>query len=470
MGICHSSPDRDEEQPRSAAPIHIARGLLPSLYQQRLTKLAREAIQSPPPEPLEATLRACIAVAHGGGPDWAPKVRTTVFADNSAEHQFNVPVYATLLCAWGVPGFEQDVVKCKPIPGTDVHRGHATPSAFWSRRFALDDGPGVAYRDIMHQLLHWFVSLPDDDARKQWLVNMILQLHEACYNCIGRHKEVFEYCVHDLIDAETLPQEQRGESDADVLAAKRVVYRHAARCLDKHKRNALHAAMLSPLKFIFQKQYSVFENLDSHGASFWVSMMTDAFFHGLDMPFESIVRCDTGWRWGAVEFLPLMQSTADGQVALERLSSVDNLGFDWRAVTAGLRPPVCPGGDDGFGVGFRGLPYGFKAALQEARRPGSPLHRNLRPYAARFAGFMELHTVCRCVLLSMLGSVAWDASLGPALAALSVVALGEPLTPDGVRSRLFPDPADPDTLEVSIKEFVAFLKAAGVDWWSLQKS
>eukprot|EP00971_Amphidinium_carterae_P078401 1551047-Amphidinium_carterae.1 len=107
----------------------------------------------------------------------------------------------------------------------------------------------------------------------------------------------------------------------------------------RHKRAALHAAILSPLKFLFQNKYEVFENIDSHGASFWVAVLSEAcsklshgsfclhmlciklkdhqscaevFFPGLQMPFESIVGLDGGWAWAAVDFLPFMQDCQHG--------------------------------------------------------------------------------------------------------------------------------------------------------------
>ena len=83
-------------------------------------------------------------------------------------------------------------------------------------------------------------------------MNLLLQMLEACFNCVGRHKEVFEYGLYDLLEAE------EGEAEG----SRRLILDHAAAFLDKHKRNALHAAFLSPLKFLFQDIYEVFENLD----------------------------------------------------------------------------------------------------------------------------------------------------------------------------------------------------------------
>merc|ERR1712137_485808 len=103
--------------------------------------------------------------------------------------------------------------------------------------------------------------------------------------------------------------------------AKHTIQIHAAIFLDRHKINALQAAIISPLKFLFQNMYTVYENLDNHGASFWGSMLTFAFFEGLELPLENIVKIDTGWSWGCVDFLPQMKS-GDARVALERFSAI----------------------------------------------------------------------------------------------------------------------------------------------------
>lgn len=60
----------------------------------------------------------------------------------------------------------------------------------------------------------------------------------------------------DLLEAE------EGTEKGDLLAMS-IVKHHAEVFLDRHKRNALHAAFLSPLKYLFQDVYEIFENLDS---------------------------------------------------------------------------------------------------------------------------------------------------------------------------------------------------------------
>lgn len=100
-------------------------------------------------------------------------------------------------------------------------------------------------------------------------------MHEACYNCVGRHKEVFEYCIYDLMQAEEPVPICRGGTHSA-----QAVCQHAAAFLDRHKRNALHAAFLSPLKFLFQRRYEVFENLEScmHNVCFASTVLRMDFF------------------------------------------------------------------------------------------------------------------------------------------------------------------------------------------------
>eukprot|EP00747_Dinoflagellata_sp_TGD_P178705 gnl/TRDRNA2_/TRDRNA2_28140_c0_seq1.p1 gnl/TRDRNA2_/TRDRNA2_28140_c0~~gnl/TRDRNA2_/TRDRNA2_28140_c0_seq1.p1 ORF type:complete len:502 (-),score=82.36 gnl/TRDRNA2_/TRDRNA2_28140_c0_seq1:69-1574(-) len=466
MGMCRSRLTHVTD----VEPPTIPPGILASMYQQRLLQLARAVAESPPPEPLEATLRTCIAFCYGVTEEWAPHVRTTVFADNPTEHQSNVLVYGALLCAWGEPSFRSLRVECRPIPATDVRHGVVTESPFWVRSVTVPGKCQVSYRALMHQLLFWFARLSDKDPRKQLLVNILLQLHEACFNCIGRHKEVFEYCVYDLMDAEAqavvadASDEQASPSSGLSLGtegARQVVRRMAARFLDRHKYIALHAAILEPLKFVVQQQYSIFENIDSHGASFWVAALT-VFFPGLQMPFESIVGLDTGWRWAAVDFLRMM-CEGDAQVALERCSAEENLGRDWRSLTRGLSPPRVR-------LLELPLPYGgpdgFPTALAEMRKPSSQLRKAMLPYAARFSTLLEQPLLLRRCALAAVGSAAWDVAEGPALAALSMEALGESLDPAALRVRLFAGGHCEDASAIVVDESVmaALLQAAGVPW------
>jgi len=477
LGSC-SSQLRNEAAaaPRGASSSSSGAPVLPaevhsSRYQRRVLQLAAQACEAPIPKHLEQTLRECIAFCYGVTTDWAPHVRVTVFADNPSEHQTNVPVYETLLCAWGVPGFVQSRVSCRPIQGTDVEGGQIRPSPFWQRTVQPESPTAkpVPYFVLIHQLLHFFVQMDSEDARKQLLINLLLQLHEACFNCIGRHKEVFEYCIYDLLDAEDVeqrralfahPESSLSNSDAEVEAARRAVRRFASHFMDQQKRAALHAAILSPLKFLFQKRYEVFENIDSHGTSFWVAVLTKVFFPGLEMPFESIVGMDGGWQWGAVDFLPLMRE-GDAKEALLRFSDTDSLGRDWRLLAKGLRPPAREPRR------FAALPLpslrGFSQALEQASQHNR-LRASLAPYAARFAKFMEMPVILRRCAIAASSSTTWDTVLGPALARLSAEALGESQATDEVRLLLLGNCLDAGAMEVNTEAMRLLLQTADVPW------
>ena len=379
MGISSGVPARAKDEMDGSCAV-LSPHLLPSFYQQRVRRLVQETAESPPSESLETTVRRCIAFCYHVTSEWAPHVRVTVYADNSSEHQLNVPVLSTLLSCLGEPGSDSEAVVCKPVPGTDVSDGLVKPSVFWTRKVASD--PRIHFRSLAHSYLKWFVDLDDADSRKQLLVNILLQMHEACYNCVGRHKEVFEFCIYDLMSAEQMQKPSATPSKA----CQNIIFQHAARFLDQHKRNAVHAAFLSPLKYLFQHFYEVYENLDSHGSSFWVAMLS-VFYPELDMPFERIEQLDNGWGWAALDFLPSM-STGPESTALERFSDPENLGRDWRSLTFDVPPrkPLQP-------RRFRYLPLtagprGFAEALSRMQSRDC-VRRQFVQYANRFTAFMN---------------------------------------------------------------------------------
>lgn len=401
------------------AGASLPEALRASRYQRRVKQLADEVCTSPRDESLEMTLKRCIAFCYDVTVDWAPFVRVTVFADNVNEHQLNVPVYHSLLVCFGEPDSLREQVKCKAVPGTDVQDGLVKPSVFWTRK--IPGQRSMPFRALAHALLGFFVDLEDKDPRKQLLVNILLQMHEACYNCVGRHKEVFEYCVYDLLDAERQLINPDGLVPSDQQQAMALVRQHAEIFLDKHKRNALHAAYLSPLKYLFQDIYEIFENLDSHGASFWVAMLK-TFFPDLDMPFEDIEQLDIGWTWGAIDFLP-MTSHGSAKLALRRFSDPANLSLDWRTVTRDLPRNRSFEGFGALGAPylgrFRGLPFrpgpaGFKEALRRIRQQPAT-QKAFLPYVERFTSFFQPSILLQRWTFFALSSDRWAAELCPAL-------------------------------------------------------
>eukprot|EP00929_Paragymnodinium_shiwhaense_P081022 TRINITY_DN42303_c0_g1_i4.p1 TRINITY_DN42303_c0_g1~~TRINITY_DN42303_c0_g1_i4.p1 ORF type:complete len:480 (-),score=48.50 TRINITY_DN42303_c0_g1_i4:59-1498(-) len=470
MGNCSSqSSGAADRVPALPTGTHASR------YHQRVAKLVQECGTEPLQEELEFTLRRCIDFCYGGGLEWAPHVRITVYADNPSEHQLNVAVYDTLLCCWGAASHVHSRVAARPIAGTDVMHGVVRVSPYWTRQ-VCPGAPLVTYTDVIHRVLYWFINLADKDPRKQLLINMMLQLHEAVYNCIGRHKEVFEFCIYDLIHAEDNLHTEAMPVAADSptspvspgIDATTVVQHYAEHFLDKHKRDCVQMAVLSPLKFLYQRQYEVFENIDSHGASFWGAVFTEAFFPGLQLPYDSIVNHDKGWSWCAVDFLPAMR---DGHAleALTRISDSQNIGRDWRSLTARLRPPQC----DRMEHQLPGIPFamlrnlflenGFGSVLAEAKRPGK-LRVGLAPYAARFAKGMQKNVILDHFVQKAITSAVWDVALGPALSELSCAALGQPYSPDALRQRLVTCCTDSGTLQVDRNAAAALLRVANIPW------
>merc|ERR1712187_478926 len=101
--------------------------------------------------------------------------------------------------------------------------------------------------------------------------------------------------------------------------------------------------------------------------------------------------------------------------------------------------------------------------MGESCRPGSILQTALRPYAERFA--MAKPILLRQCALSAMGSATWDASLGPALAALSGESFGgNQLSPADLRAALIGDCTDVGSLDVNTELFEALLRTAGVPW------
>lgn len=462
MGGRQSRADADSAD--SAVLSALPWSLRASRYQRRVKQLADEVCTSPRDESLEVTLKRCIAFCYDVTVDWAPFVRVTVFADNVNEHQLNVPVYHSMLMCFGEPHDLREQVKCKAVPGTDVQDGLVKPSVFWTRKIP---GRSLPFRALAHALLGFFVDLEDADPRKQLLVNILLQMHEACYNCVGRHKEVFEYCVYDLLDAERRPDGRPVPSDRQQAMA--LVRQHAEIFLDKHKRNALHAAYLSPLKYLFQDIYEIFENLDSHGASFWVAMLK-TFFPDLDMPFEDIEQLDIGWAWGAIDFLP-MTSHGSAKLALQRFSDPANLSLDWRTVTRDL-PRNSPR-FEGFGAlgapylrRFRGLPFrpgpaGFQEALRRIRQQPA-MQKAFLPYIERFTSFFQPSILLQRWTFFALSSDRWVGELGPALQRLRADPAPSAVAPEAVEA-LREELCSVDG-EVNVDVALSLLGLAEVPW------
>ncbi|KAJ9448342.1 hypothetical protein DIPPA_10068 [Diplonema papillatum] len=265
----------------------------------------------------------------------ASTMTATIHADNPAETQHDVPVYPVLMItiAHADPAAFGSFEICA-VPGTDIASGAPAACPFYSKT-----RNGVCYRSL---LLFMLREVHAKDASRA--VNAFLQTVEACFNCVGRHKEVFEYVVRAYADTVHRPEKvargaalHEGEhdsthgrlsiasdgcsrsvgssptSDSSLLnnrslenapfpvspvkpcnAPLRAFFQQ---WLDGYKIQALYASIVNPLLFATADNYSVFENIESHGSSFWGSVIQSAL--GIPMPLQDIRALDSGWTWAA---------------------------------------------------------------------------------------------------------------------------------------------------------------------------
>ena len=119
---------------------------------------------------------------------------------------------------------------------------------------------------------------------------LLYQLHDACSYCVARHKEVFERIVSPISPHST--------------DSSRIIKEAVAHFMDDFKRDALTSAFINPIRFIYKNSPEMLDNLESHGRSFWSSLME--VVTGISMPYEDISAVDVGWAWGARDFLKIM--------------------------------------------------------------------------------------------------------------------------------------------------------------------
>jgi len=263
-------------------------------------------------------LTKAIAFAYLCAEEDVPGRRVTTFSDNIEETQFNVPILQTILVTLDIDSTL--IVRCKPIRGTDVSFGMVQKSEFYSRKLK-----GGTYGDLVIGILDWYVKLAEDDPNKQLLTNHVLQLHEACFNCIGRHKEVLEYLIQDTMLAmqPTLDISRPNSGNGLFITLFR-------RFLDRMKIMVLDLTIINPLKYIFRDKYSVYENLDNHGRSFWSAIAERT---GIAMPYDDIQDVDTGWSWGAYNFWNSLPPEA--QIIY---TDPNNIGKNWTDLCKNLPP------------------------------------------------------------------------------------------------------------------------------------
>ena len=133
---------------------------------------------------LPILLERCIAYVYSVPLREASGLKADIASENPMESQTSVPILTTILKGVGHRKYRSAFIPARAIPGTDVRDGHVTVSRFYK------PPAGVPRAQCMATVLQAFVELPDEDPRKVRLVNILMQLQEAFFNCSGRHKEV----------------------------------------------------------------------------------------------------------------------------------------------------------------------------------------------------------------------------------------------------------------------------------------
>eukprot|EP00754_Rhynchopus_humris_P018561 Rhum_TRINITY_DN14605_c7_g1::Rhum_TRINITY_DN14605_c7_g1_i5::g.103766::m.103766 len=288
----------------------------------------------------------------------AAVLRADIVADNPDETQTQVPVFDSL-CVSVLR--ERRVVQVTPVPGTDVDAGFVTPSAFYAQRMLVPHGartkrdadspptsPTKAKRRVhvsyAQALLHvmgtmlealqeWEASGCQGDDPCPRFTDYFLQVLEACFNCVGRHKEAFEHIVRGYIEMRQREADCASAIERDAASEKTgAVKMHFGAWLDAYKIHALRAAVIDPLLFLLRHRYDVWENIESHGMSFWSTIVEAAL--DIPMPLERLGSLDTGWGWGA-RFVD-----DDKELHAEVLRRcAENVGVGWRSALRGLKAP-----------------------------------------------------------------------------------------------------------------------------------
>ena len=268
-----------------------------------------------------------------------------VAADNTEETQIGVRPLDVFMVSILHSGSYK--AKVKPVPHTDISSGVVFPHPFYSKYktvYVAEGEKKVNYSSIVMFIMN---LLYQQNAPQ--LSNCFLQVLEATFNCVARHKEVFEYMVGVYISVKCDSCEiDKGLSPSKTLGAMFSIW------MDSYKKQALFASIVNPLLFLHKNCYAVYENLASHGASFWASVIQTLF--NIPMPFEMISDLDRGWSWGAIK---LNEANPLVQQCISQCMAAPNT--HWKAATTGLTSPPTPSGQYKIG-------HEYASSMQTKRR------------------------------------------------------------------------------------------------------
>ena len=396
----------------------------------------------------------------------AAALRADVVADNPDETQTQVPVFDSL-CVSVLR--ERRVVQVTPVPGTDVDAGYVTPSTFYAQRMLVPHGartkrdadspptsPTKAKRRVhvsyAQALLHVMGAMLE--ALQEWeasgcegadpcprFTDYFLQVLEACFNCVGRHKEAFELIVRGYIEMRQRQRDGAACSDSTLQAnavATRHVRLHFGAWLDAYKIHALRAAVIDPLLFLLRHRYDVWENIESHGMSFWSTIVEAAL--DIPMPLERLGSLDTGWGWGA----RFVDDEKDLHAEVLRRCA-ENVGVGWRSALRGLASPKRPAD---MPVRMHVESYGTLQDISDAvrgERLGSTVRQELAPTLQRFAAHLSAERIAKRFTLHLINR---SDSLPPCVQAL--------------QPTQYLDATDPEDVQYDMDGLFSMLASVGV--------
>eukprot|EP01060_Flectonema_neradi_P015045 TRINITY_DN21724_c0_g1_i1.p1 TRINITY_DN21724_c0_g1~~TRINITY_DN21724_c0_g1_i1.p1 ORF type:complete len:514 (+),score=75.31 TRINITY_DN21724_c0_g1_i1:78-1544(+) len=304
-----------------------------------------------------------------------------VAADNTEETQVGIKPLDTFMVAVLHSGSYK--AKVKPVPHTDISTGVVFPHPFYLKHKTVVDAEGEEQKVRYSAIVVYLLNMLHQQNAPQ-LSNCFLQVLEATFNCVARHKEVFEYMIGVYISL----KREGSQISKTSPSSPRSLETMFNIWLDTYKRQALFASIINPLLFLHQNCYAVYENLASHGASFWAAAIQSIF--NIPMPFELIPDLDRGWSWGALvlnESNPLVQQCVSLCMA--------SPNTHWKAATAELKAP--PSGSSTYRISQEYVfsmrarrRYTSLSCVLSALQHGTLDDEELREYAAPLQRFLFL--------------------------------------------------------------------------------
>ena len=428
--------------------------LEPSRYHRTLRRLAddfcgAEASAQWADDILLRAIERVYELPRDSAHDSARKLHAALRADNPEEDQEDFHVFGML--AVTVLNRPLTVRVPNDIAGTDTYDGHAAFSLFYRRR--LHGGGACTYAQallhvmgaMLEALQEWEASGCEGADPCPRFTDYFLQVLEACFNCVGRHKEAFELIVRGYIEMRQGVTDRVSATERDAVSEKTgAVKMHFSAWLDAYKIHALRAAVIDPLLFLLRHRYDVWENIESHGMSFWSTIVEAAL--DIPMPLERLGSLDTGWGWGA----RFVDDEKDLHAEVLRRCA-ENVGVGWRSALRGLKAPR-KGADVPKLLKMNNLPVDiyfedmpeFVDYLSEQRLPSQILEK-LASTLQRFAAHLSAERIAKRFTLHLINR---SDSLPPCVQAL--------------QPTQYLDATDPEDVQYDMDGLFSMLASVGV--------